>query len=147
MLEASFSGKPILAPVSIATDFLDKNYVVELPHEMTKVSQNAFPKGYVMPESSWSTVNYNVAARLMLDVYEKYDKYKVKGKKLGIVNRNTFNHEEMKKKLLNIVDKLVDDIKVQDKLFHKNMPKKVELKLPTLKKEPKKLNLPKLKKG
>ena len=83
----------------------------------------------------------------MLDVYEKYDKYKVKGKKLGIVNRNTFNHEEMKKKLLNIVDKLVDDIKVQDKLFHKNMPKKVELKLPTLKKEPKKLNLPKLKKG
>ena len=33
----------------------------------------------------------------MLDVYEKYDKYKVKGKKLGIVNRNTFNHEEMKK--------------------------------------------------
>jgi hypothetical protein len=83
----------------------------------------------------------------MLDVYEKYDKYKVKGKKLGIVNRNTFNHEEMKKKLINIVDKFVDDIQVQDKLFHKNMPKKVELKLPTLKKEPKKLNLPKLKKG
>ena len=148
LLEASFSGKPILAPVSTGqADFLDKNYVVELPHEMTKVSQNAFPKGYVTPESSWSTVNYNVAARLMLDVYEKYDKYKVKGKKLGIVNRNTFNHEEMKKKLINIVDKFVDDIQVQDKLFHKNMPKKVELKLPTLKKEPKKLNLPKLKKG
>ena len=58
-------------------------------------------------------------ARLMLDVYEKYDKYKVKGKKLGIVNRNTFNHEEMKKNN-NIVDKLVDDIKVQDKLFQKH---------------------------
>ena len=38
LLEASFSGKPILAPIATGqADFLDKMYVVELPHIMTKV--------------------------------------------------------------------------------------------------------------
>ena len=36
--------------------------------------------------------------QLMLDVYENYDKYKVKGKKQMIVNKETF-HTIMKEKL------------------------------------------------
>ena len=55
LLEESFSGKPILARFSQGQDFLDKNYVVELPHEMTKVSQRANFKRLCNEESSWST--------------------------------------------------------------------------------------------
>ena len=137
LLEASLSGKPIIAPISTGqADFLDKQYSVELPHQMTKVSPNAFPKDYTTPESMWSTVNYGIAARVMLDVFKNYSKYKMKAKKQMIVNRETFSHEAMKDKLIEITDKVLEGI-----------PKQVQLKLPKLTKEPKKLNLPKLKKG
>jgi glycosyltransferase involved in cell wall biosynthesis len=137
LLEASFSGKPIIAPISTGqADFLDKEYTIEIPHTMTKVPTNAFPKGYINPESQWSTVNYGIASRLMLDVFKNYDKYKVRGKKQMLVNRENFSFEAMKDKLIGMVDNILSDV-----------PKQVELKLPTLKKEPKKLKLPKLKKG
>jgi len=137
LLEASFSGKPIIAPISTGqADFLDKEYTIEIPHTMTKVPTNAFPKGYINPESQWSTVNYGIASRLMLDVFKNYDKYKVRGKKQMLVNRENFSFEAMKDKLVGMVDNILSDV-----------PKQVELKLPTLKKEPKKLKLPKLKKG
>ena len=54
---------------------------------MTKVAPNAFPKDYTTPESMWSTVNYGIAGRVMLDVFNNYDKYKMKAKKQMIVNR------------------------------------------------------------
>jgi glycosyltransferase involved in cell wall biosynthesis len=137
LLEASFSGKPIMAPVSTGqADFLEKEYVVEIPHSMTKVPDSSFPKEYQNPEAVWSVVNYNMAARLMVDVFENYKKYELRGKKLMIVNREHFNHEQMSKKLLTMVDKILEDI-----------PQQVQLKLPNLKKEPKKLKLPKLKKA
>jgi len=72
----------------------------------------------------------------MLDVFNNYDKYKMKAKKQMIVNRETFSHDAMRDKLIQITDKVLEGV-----------PKQVELKLPKLTKEPKKLNLPKLKKG
>ena len=137
LLEASFSGKPIIAPISTGqADFLDREYTIEIPHVMTKVPGNAFPKDYGNPEAEWATVNYGIAGRLMKDVFENYDKYKLKAKKQMIVNRDAFSHEAMKDKLEGIMDKLLA-----------NVPQPVQLKLPTLKKEPKKLKLPTLKKG
>ena len=102
---------------------------------MTKVAPNAFPKDYTTPESMWSTVNYGIAGRVMLDVFNNYDKYKMKAKKQMIVNRETFSHDAMRDKLIQITDKVLEGV-----------PKQVELKLPKLTKEPKNLNLPKLKK-
>jgi len=137
MLEATFSGKPMIAPISTGqADFLNKEYTVQIPHQMTKVPASAFPKDYANPEAEWSTVNYGVAGKLMEDVYNNYDKYKLKAKKQMIVNRELFSHESMKQKLDEIISPLLA-----------NIPQPVELKLPSLKKEPKKLKLPKLKKG
>ncbi len=137
LLEASFSGRPIIAPISTGqADFLDKEYTIEIPHVMTKVAPNAFPKEYVTPDSQWSTVKYSVASALMRDVFKNYNKYKIRGKKQMIVNRENFSYEAMKSKLIDMVEGMMTEI-----------PKMVELKLPTLKKEPTKLKLPKLKKG
>jgi len=137
MLEATLSGKPMLAPISTGqADFLHKEYTVELPHEMTKVPASAFPKDYGNSEALWSTVNYGMAGKLMEDVYQNYDKYKLKAKKQMIVNKEMFSHEAMKQKLEDIISPLISKI-----------PQPVELKLPSLKKEPKKLKLPTLKKG
>jgi hypothetical protein len=137
LLEASLSGKPILAPIATGqADFLSKDYTVELPHAMTKVPAGAFPKDYHNPEALWATVNYGISGRLMKDVFENYDKYKLKAKKQMIVNQQTFSHQAMKDKLESIVDKLLSGV-----------PQQVQLKLPSLKKEPKKLKLPTLKRG
>ena len=137
LLEASLSGKPMIAPIATGqADFLHKEYTVELPHAMTKVPAGAFPKDYGNPEAEWATVNYGVAGKLIQDVYENYDKYKLKAKKQMIVNKETFSHEAMKEKLDDIISPLISKI-----------PQPVELKLPSLKKEPKKLKLPTLKKG
>ena len=137
LLEATLSGKPMIAPISTGqADFLHKEYTVELPHTMTKVPAGAFPKDYGNPEALWSTVNYGVAGKLMEDVYQNYDKYKLKAKKQMIVNKEMFSHEAMKQKLEDIISPLISKI-----------PQPVELKLPSLKKEPKKLKLPTLKKG
>jgi len=103
---------------------------------MTKVPRSAFPDGYTDDAAEWSTVNYGIAGKVMKDVFENYDKYKLKAKKQMIVNRETFSHKAMTDKLESIVGKLLGGV-----------PQQVQLKLPTLKKEPKKLKLPKLKKG
>ncbi len=139
LLEASFSGKPIIAPISTGqADFLDKDYTIELPHTMTKVPRSSLPKEYLNDEARWSTVNYNTASRLLKSVFTDYKKYQLKGKKQMIVNRELFTHEKMGKRLESIVDKMLDSI-----------AQKVELKLPKLeeKTDSVKLKLPKLKKG
>ena len=137
ILEATLSGKPMIAPISTGpADFLHKEYTVEIPHTMTKVPASAFPKDYGNPEAKWSTVDYGMAGKLMKDVYENYDKYKLKAKKQMIVNQELFSHEAMKARLDQIISPLLSKI-----------PQPVQLKLPSLKKEPKKLKLPTLKKG
>ncbi len=139
LLEASFSGKPILAPVSTGqADFLNKNYTVELPHTMTKIPKSAFPKEYQNAEATWSTVNYNSSSRIMKDIFDKYEKYRLKGKKQMIVNRELFTQQKMQNKLESIVDTMLDGI-----------AQRVELKLPKLEEKSSsvKLKLPKLKRG
>ena len=139
LLEASFSGKPVIAPISTGqADFLDKSYTVELPHTMTKIPKAAFPKEFQNSEAKWSTVNYNSASKIMKDVFNKYEKYRLKGKKQMIVNRELFTQEKMQNKLESIVDKMLD-----------GMAQKVELKLPKLQEraDSVKLKLPTLKKG
>jgi len=137
LLEASLSGKPVIAPLSTGqADFLTKDTAVEIPHTMTKVPPNSFPKDYITPESLWSTVNYSVAGRILVDVFDNYDKYKIKGKKASLINSGTFSYQEMKTKLEKIIDEQLS-----------SLPQKIELKLPNLTKEPEKLKLPTLKKG
>tara|TARA_Y100001937_G_scaffold99029_1_gene135235 strand:- start:1083 stop:2363 length:1281 start_codon:yes stop_codon:yes gene_type:complete len=124
LLEASFSGKPIIAPISTGqADFLDPNYTVNLPHQMVKVPKNSFPKEYYNEEAFWTNVNYGESALILKDVFKNYKKYELRGKKQMIVNREIFTHEKMRQKLVSIVDKLLDSV-----------PKEVKLKLPKLKK-------------
>ena len=136
LLEASFSGKPIIAPISTGqADFLSKDYTIQLPHEMVKVPNNALPKQYMNSEAMWSSVNYGVALNIIKQVFNNYEKFKIRGKKQMIVNRQEFSFENMKDKLINMVDDVLSDI-----------PQEVKIKLPNLKStDNKKLKLPKLK--
>ena len=135
LLEATFSGKPVIAPISTGqADFLDKDYTIELPHTMTKVPDSAFPKEYQNQEALWSTVNYGVSLNIIKDVHKNYKKYELRGKKQMIVNRENFTHEKMKDKLINIVDDLLQDVPKEVSLKLPKLVKKSDVKLPKLKK-------------
>tara|TARA_X000001382_G_scaffold2348_1_gene2788 strand:- start:19981 stop:21315 length:1335 start_codon:yes stop_codon:yes gene_type:complete len=140
LLEASFSGKPIIAPIwSGQEDFLDKSYTIELPGVKTKVPQRAFPKEFYIEGSEWYTINYGVANQILQDIFKNYEKYILRGKKQMIVNKQLFTHEKMSEKLCKIVDTMVAQV-----------PQPVSLKLPKLQKvdkddKPLKISLPKIK--
>ena len=89
------SSLPILKENAelILVDGRSKDNTIELPHSMTKVPKSAFPKGYFNPEALWATVDYNSASQIMRDVYKKYKKYELNGKKQMIENRETFTQD------------------------------------------------------
>ena len=141
LLEASLSEKPVIAPNwSGHTDFLSQKDAVLLPGSLNDVKKESFPKGMWIEGTKWFTVNYNYASKTMKDVFENYNKYIVKGKKLSIMNQSKFSLDKMTEKFDGILDKHLPKFVEQ--------PKSVDLKLPKLKKvgKPKKIELPKLKK-
>lgn len=139
LLEASLSGKPVIASNwSGHIDFLDESLgAVLLNGELAKVHPSASDK-FIMSESTWYNVDYSSAARVLLDVYNNYDKYD--GKKLADRNVKEFSLEKMQAELKKIIDEI-------------DIPTMGSLNLPKLKKvggsdtqEAPKLKLPKLKK-
>ena len=144
LLEASLSGKPVIAPNwSGHTDFLTKDGAVLLPGGLNNVKPESLMKGLHIKDAKWFTVNYNYASKTMKEVFKNYDKYLVKGKKSAIMNQTKFSLDAMTKRF--------------EEILNKHLPKfeqpaeKVNLKLPKLKKvgsdtPPPKLKLPKLKK-
>jgi glycosyltransferase involved in cell wall biosynthesis len=134
LLEASFSGKPILAPIATGQkDFLDYDYTIGLPFNMTQVSPGAFPKEYANENAVWPTVDYRQASVLMKDVFKNYKKYELRGKKQMIVNRENFTHEKMKEKLESIVDKMLSGVSKEVSLKLPKLKKKSDIKIPKLK--------------
>jgi len=130
LLEASFSGKPVIAPIATGqADFLSNDYVVKLPHTMTKVPRNAFPKEYENKDAKWATVNYGEASGIIKDVFHKYDKFKIKGKKHMLVSQQQFTHEKMSEKLIEITDKMLENVSQPVDI---KLPKLVEREIPKL---------------
>ncbi len=137
LLEASLSGKPVIAPNwSGHVDFLNEKDAVLLPGSLNNVSKKSLMKGMHVEGTQWFTVNYNYASKIMKDVYENYKKYTTKGKRLSIKNSMTFSLDAMTKKFEEILDKYLPTLDVQ--------PQEVNLKLPKLKKVEKKEDFPKL---
>tara|TARA_A100001201_G_scaffold139926_1_gene132436 strand:+ start:321 stop:1604 length:1284 start_codon:yes stop_codon:yes gene_type:complete len=124
LLEATQSGKPIIAPGwSGHLDFLNPNYCNLLDGSLTKVPPNSFPKDIYFEGSEWFTVNYQMASQVMVDVFNNYTNHLVRAKQLEAFCKQQFSYEKMKEKLETFIKPLLDSV-----------PKQVELKLPKLKK-------------
>jgi glycosyltransferase involved in cell wall biosynthesis len=138
LLEASISGKPVIAPRwSGHVDFLDSRYSILLDGEMQKVQKGSFPDDFFVDGSEWFGVNYQKASHTLRKIYRSYKKYTANAKRLSIQNSKNFSLDAMTVELGKILDKYVPEF-----------PKEVGLNLPKLKKvgEQPKLKLPKLKK-
>ena len=147
LLEASLSGKPVIAPNwSGHVDFLTSDAIL-LPGSLNDVKKQSLQKGMHVKGAQWFTVNYNYASKILKDVFDNYSKYTVKAKKLSIKNQTKFSLDAMTKKFEGILDKYLPKFEER--------PQQVQLNLPKLKKvggddSPKiklpKIKLPKLKK-
>ena len=143
LLEASLSEKPVIAPNwSGHIDFLDSDAVL-LPGSLNEVKKESFPKEMYTNEAKWFTVNYSYASKILMEVFDNYSKYVVKGKKLAIKNQSKYSLAALTKQFEVILDKYLPKFEGE--------PQQVNLKLPQLKKvggkvEKPKIELPKLKK-
>ena len=140
LLEATISGKPVIAPNwSGHLDFLPKNLAILLGGSLQDVEPGSIPDNMRIEGSQWFTVNYQETSVVMKELYKNYRKYSLNAKKLAIGNRSKFSLDAMTKKLGKILDKYVPEF-----------PKEVKLDLPKLKKvgstETQKIKLPKLNK-
>jgi glycosyltransferase involved in cell wall biosynthesis len=130
LLEFSLVKKPIITTNwSGHLDFLNLDYTTLLPGTLTKVHPSAVVPNMILPESSWFTVNNGTAAYYLKDVFENYKNYEINAKRQARHSKENFTWEHMSTKLESILDKYIPDL-----------PKKIELKLPSLPK----LELPKL---
>ena len=140
LLEASLSGKPVIAPDwSGHTDFLKKPNAVLLGGALSDVPKGSFPDNFHVDTMKWFTVNYQEASIKMKDVYKNYRKYTLGAKKLTAYNKIKFSLDEMTRQFGNLLDKYVPEF-----------AEEIQLELPKLNKvdeiEAPKIKLPKLKK-
>ena len=126
LLEFTQSKKPIIASNwSGHLDFLNAEFASLVPGELKEIHSSAVQKDLLIEKSKWFNADIGFASLLMKDYFNSYKGYQVKGKRLGHYCKTNFSFEKMQEKLEEIMDK--------------NAPKKVEIKLPNIKK----ISLPK----
>tara|TARA_B100001059_G_scaffold84097_1_gene82149 strand:- start:15735 stop:17057 length:1323 start_codon:yes stop_codon:yes gene_type:complete len=136
LLEFGITGKPIIASNwSGHLDFLHKDYCTLLPGEQTPV-HNSVIDNFILKDSTWFTVDYGYAVRVLQDCVSDYKQYLTKARKQSHHVKTNFNLDLMSEKFCEIVDTGLQTV-----------PQQMSLNLPKLKKvgSPK-INLPKLKK-
>lgn len=131
LLEFSLVKKPIITTNwSGHTDFLDKEFTLLLPGQITPVHPSA-ANNMLLKESGWFSVDQSQVGFYLKDVFENYKKYTDNANRQAYKNKNTFSWDKMKEKV--------------DELFTKHIPefpKEVKIKIPDLKKIelPKRIN-------
>jgi hypothetical protein len=126
LLEFTQSKKPVIASNwSGHLDFLNPEFASLVPGEVKPVHESVVQDRLILKESKWFSPDVSFASLLMKDYVNSYKGYQTKGKRLGHYCKTNFSFEKMQEKLEEIMDK--------------NAPKKVEIKLPNIKK----ISLPK----
>jgi hypothetical protein len=126
LLEFTQSKKPIIASNwSGHLDFLNPEFASLVPGEVKPVHESVVQERLILKESKWFQFEIGFAQLLMKDYVNSYKGYAEKGKRLGYYCKTNFSFEKMAEKLEAIMDA--------------NAPKKVEIKLPNIKK----ISLPK----
>jgi hypothetical protein len=121
LAEFCLSKKPVITTGwSGHIDFLDPEFAVLLPGQITQIHPSAVVQNMLIPESGWFSVDQGAACKAMTEVYDRYSSYEVMGKRQGHKIKTEFNFDNMTLLLGSYLEKYV--------------PKQVAVKLPQLKK-------------
>ena len=126
LLEFTQSKKPlIVSNWSGHVDFLKSDFTSLVPGELKEIHPSAIQEGLLIEKSKWFHPDITFVSLLLKDYYNSFKPYEVKGKRLARHCMTNFSFQKMQEKLEEIMDE--------------NAPKKVEIKLPNIKK----ISLPK----
>ena len=147
LLEASLSGKPIIASGwSGHLDFLDAENTILLGGQLTDVHPSAFMDKTIIQGSKWFSCDPNMAATAMVELFNNYAPWKKKAAITAKNNKENFNYKKIQQKTWELLDKYVPEFEEPAQPMKLNLPKLKKIggseetpKMP-------KLNLPKLKK-
>ena len=124
LLEFSLVNKPIITTGwSGHTDFLKAEYVTLLPGKLEKVHDSAVVPNMILKDAQWFSVDHGNMGHYLKDVFENYKKYTNGAKRQAYYSKNNFSWGAMKNKVDELFTQCIPDL-----------PKKIELKLPNLKK-------------
>ena len=139
LLEATVSEKPVIASAwSGQLDFLHPKYSTLLPGTLKEVHKSARWKGVINGGTQWFYVDYQIAEKVLRDVYQSYNTYLPGSKKQAEHSLLNFTMEKMSEGFSEIINKYIK-IEVAPQQVKMNLPNLKKLKAP-------KLDLPKLKK-
>lgn len=125
LAEFAMTGKPIIAPdYSGYLDFLHPEYSILLPGKLEKIHGSAANE-WLPKDAEWFKADFNYTQHVLREVYEKYDSFVEKSRKLPKHIKDNFSLEAMGKKL--------DEIFERYNLYEA-APKVMKLNLPKLKK-------------
>ncbi len=128
LLEFAAVGKPIISTLwSGQKDFLNKNFVVQVPGKMVPVPDKV-TNDWIVKGGQWFEANLDIAGQKMLEVWKNYSKFTAKAKQQQKYATSKFSMEKMNALIADYME--TADSKV---------PESIQLQLP-------KLELPKLQK-
>jgi glycosyltransferase involved in cell wall biosynthesis len=134
LLEFSTTSKPIIAPhYSGQADFLKRDFISSVNGQLTAIHPSA-QNEFLIGDAKWFTPDYGHAVHCLKDVKKEYKKWIELSKRQRFFAKSNFNKTAVSKVYENVLTK-VDTLMEQ-------IPKEVQLKLPTLNK----VQLPKLQK-
>jgi glycosyltransferase involved in cell wall biosynthesis len=124
LLEFSLSKKPIIVSGwSGHIDFLSSEFTNFIPGQLTNVHNSAIVPNMILKESQWFSPDPGHIGQFMKDIFENYKPYKEKATRQAYRSRTNFNWNKMQERIDELLTQQVPEL-----------PKKVELKLPNLKK-------------
>jgi hypothetical protein len=124
LLEFSLTKKPIITSGwSGHIDFLNPEFTSLLPGKLENVHGSAAVPNMILKESQWFSVDHGAIGHYLKDVFENYKNYTDGAKRQAFKNKKEFSWEAMKNKVNELFTQHIPDL-----------PKKIELKLPNLKK-------------
>jgi len=127
LLEASLTGKPIIAPGwSGHLDFLNPEQSILLGGALEDVHESAQWDTIIIKGAKWMQVDPNMAATGMAEAYHNYKSWRAKSNKLAKVNKNNFNYKKIRSNMWKLLDQYVPEFEEPVKKME------LELKLPTL---------------
>jgi glycosyltransferase involved in cell wall biosynthesis len=126
LLEASVSGKPVLASGwSGHLDFLNKDQAILIGGELKNVHPSAAWDNVLLKESQWFNADGPQAMQALAAVFLDYSKYKNLAYELAVKNRNAFSYEAIQKRTFELLDKYVPEFPTQKSIALPKL-KKVE---------------------
>lgn len=128
LLEFSLVKKPIITSNwSGHLDFLKPEFTLLIPGTLKNVHASAVVPNIILAESQWFAPDHGYVGSYMVEVFENYKDYKEKANRQAYYSKTNFSWDKMKEKMCDIFTRNIPDL-----------PKPIELKLPSVIKLPKK---------